>query len=350
MRGDLLGLLGLVLPALATAQSFALNVPLLSQRAEVSQTLGITDITIVYHRPLVKGRVVWDSLVPYGKVWRSGANMNTTISFSDPVSVEGHLLAAGTYGLHTIPGPDQWIVIFSKNSTSWGSFTYDQAEDALRIAVTPRAGEMRNALTYEFDDLRSNSATVELSWEKVVVPFSVAVDVHAVMLASFRRQLRTLARYNWMGWNDAASYLLTEHYALDTALADADTSIANEDRFENEMTKAKILRALDRQGEATIAQNRAVELGTPLAVDQLARSLLSEKRSDEAYAIFRRNFVKHPDQWFVHEGEARVYSAEHKFADAEKEMKVALADAPQDQKGQLGALLKALDAKKDINQ
>jgi tetratricopeptide (TPR) repeat protein len=350
MRAELLGLLLSALPALGGAQSFAINIPLKSQKAEVSQTIGLTDITIAYHRPLVNGRVIWDSLVPYGKVWRSGANINTTISFSDPVTVNGQPLGAGTYGLHTIPGRDQWTIIFSKNSTSWGSFTYNQAEDALRITVQPQSGAMHNALTYEFDDLEPGSATVELLWEKVVVPFSIAVDVHAVMLASLRRQLRTLQRYGWMGWNDAASYLLDEKFALDTALADADTSISNEDRFENEMTKAKILTALNRPADAGVAQNRALDLGTPLQVDAYARTLLTQKKDSEAFAIFRRNGTKHPDQWFVHDGMARVYSAAGKFGDAEKEIKVALASAPEKEKSRLQELLKQLDAKKDINQ
>src|SRR5690242_15129716 len=123
----------LAAPIVCAAQSQVLTVPLKSQGAKVSQTIGVTDITIAYHRPLVGGRVIWDSLVPYGKVWRTGANINTTITFSDPVDIEGHPLDRGTYGLHTIPAADEWTVIFSKNSTSWGSFTYNQGEDALRI-------------------------------------------------------------------------------------------------------------------------------------------------------------------------------------------------------------------------
>src|SRR5271155_2028876 len=165
------------------AQSFVLDLPLQSQRAEVSQTIGITNVTISYHRPLAKDREVWGGLVPYGKVWRAGANQNTTITFSDPVTVEGQPLAKGTYGLHMIPNADQWTIIFSKNSTSWGSFTYDQAEDALRVTVKPKAADMRNALTYDFDDLHKDSAVVELQWEKIAVPFKVSVDVHDVVEA-----------------------------------------------------------------------------------------------------------------------------------------------------------------------
>jgi hypothetical protein len=114
--------------SVSLAQSLLLDLPRQSQRAEVSQRIGITDITILYHRPLVNDRKVWGDLVPYGKVWRAGANENTTITFSDPVTIEGKALDKGTYGLHMIPNADEWTIIFSKNSTSWGAFTYDEKE------------------------------------------------------------------------------------------------------------------------------------------------------------------------------------------------------------------------------
>jgi Protein of unknown function (DUF2911) len=338
-----------IAPAVTAAQSLVLDLPLKSQRAEVSQTIGITNVTIAYHRPLVTGRVIWDSLVPYGRVWRTGANINTTISFTDPVMIEGHLLDKGTYGLHTIPTADAWTVIFSKNATSWGSFTYDQREDALRITVTPRAAPMHEAMTFDFDDVQPGSATVELLWEKLVIPFRVSVDVHAVVLASLHNQLRTLARYNWMSWDQAANYLLAEKIALDTALAYADTSIANEDRFDNEMTKSTILLAMERQNDAMVAQNKALNLGTAEQVDQFARTLLTTHRTTDALAVFRQNATRHPDQWFVHDGLARVYSAESKFGDASREMRLALAAAPAGERPRLDTLLKQLDARQDIN-
>ena len=128
--------LSFALAQLAAAQSFVLDLPLKSQRAEVSQRIGLTEITVRYHRPLVNGRKIWGDLVPYGKVWRTGANVIPTITVSDPVTIEGKPLDRGTYGLHTIPSPDRWTIIFSKNSTSWGSFTYDPGEDALRVDGT----------------------------------------------------------------------------------------------------------------------------------------------------------------------------------------------------------------------
>src|SRR5450631_1958520 len=136
---------------LCNAQSTQLDLPLQSQHAIVTQRLGVTDVTINYHRPLANGRKVWGGLVPYGQVWRAGANENTTITFTDPVTIEGKPLDKGTYGLHMIPNADEWTIIFSKNYTSWGAFTYDQAEDALRVNVKPVAADLHNAVTYNFD-------------------------------------------------------------------------------------------------------------------------------------------------------------------------------------------------------
>src|SRR5437868_15515907 len=165
-------LLGLLFVAnLTEAQSTVLDLPRPSQHATVMQRVGVTDITINYHRPLVGGRKVWDALVPYGQVWRAGANENTTITFTDPVTIEGKPLPKGTYGLHMFPGEKEWTVVFSKNSTSWGSFTYDEKEDALRVTVKPQPADLHEALAYDFDDVKPDSATVTLRWEKLAVPF-----------------------------------------------------------------------------------------------------------------------------------------------------------------------------------
>jgi tetratricopeptide (TPR) repeat protein len=338
------------LSGLSPAQSFVLDLPRPSQRAQVSQRIGITDITISYHRPLVNDRKVWDALVPYGKVWRAGANENTTITFSDPVTIEGKPLDRGTYGLHMIPNADEWTVIFSKNSTSWGAFTYDQAEDALRVTVKPKTAEMHNALTYDFDDVQKDSAVATLAWEKIAIPFKISVDVHDIVQASLKKQLRNLSQYTWISWDDAATYMVTEKIDLDDALKYADKSIENEDRYDNELTKSKVLAALNRKDDAATAQKKALDLASPLQIHLFGRQLQGEKRNDEAFAIFRENAKKHPDQWFVHSGLARIYCAQGKFDDAAKEMKLALAGAPDNQKTYVDGLVKKLESKQDINQ
>jgi hypothetical protein len=164
------------------------NKPRASLKAGVSQRIGVdTDIKIDFSRPGVKGRKIWGGLVPYGLFaddesknkpipWRGGANENTVIEFSKDVKVEGNKLPAGKYGLHFIPSEKEWVVIFSKNSTSWGSFSYNKDEDALRITVKPVKAPHQEWLIYGFDDLRATSATAYLHWELLKVPFKISVE------------------------------------------------------------------------------------------------------------------------------------------------------------------------------
>ncbi|MGH9764272.1 MAG: DUF2911 domain-containing protein, partial [Blastocatellia bacterium] len=193
--------------ASVSAQSAMLNLPRASQHARVTQRIGITDITIDYSRPLVGGRKML--LLPYGQVWRAGANENTTIEFSDPVTIEGQPLPKGIYGLHMIPGETSWAIILSKNSTSWGSFTYDKAEDVLRVTVNRQASEnQEEALRYDFDDMKPDSAVITMRWGKIVVPFKVEVNTPEIVEASLRKQLRGRVQFEWQPWMEAADYLL----------------------------------------------------------------------------------------------------------------------------------------------
>jgi tetratricopeptide (TPR) repeat protein len=347
MFSALLGLL--IVASAAHAQSAVLDLPRQSQHAVITQRIGITDIAINYHRPMVNGRKIWDSLVPYGQVWRAGANENTTIAFSDPVTIEGKPLDKGTYGLHMIPAENEWTVIFSRNSTSWGSFTYNQAEDALRVNVKPQPTEPHEALAYDFDQVTPNSAVVTMRWEKIAVPFKVGVDVNPIVAKSLHNQLRGLAQYTWEGWDDAANYLLDNKVDLNEALSYEDKSIQNEERFDNLMTKSRILDALGRKDEAATTKNKAMAVASPLQLHIYARGLQGQKRQDEAFAIFRSNAKKYPNQWFVHSGMARVYSGQGDFTNAAKEMKVALSLAPEQQKPSIQGLIKRLEAKEDIN-
>ncbi len=155
------------------------------------------DVFCCCSKPYLNSRKIWGGLVPYGQVWRAGANENTTITFTDPVTVEGKPLPKGTYGLHMFPGEKEWTVVFSKNSTSWGSFTYDEKEDALRVTVKPQPADLHEALAYDFDDVKPDSATVTLRWEKLAVPFKVGVNTNEIVQASLHNQLRGLSQYTW---------------------------------------------------------------------------------------------------------------------------------------------------------
>ena len=332
-----------------SAQSAMLNLPRDSQRARVSQRIGITDISILYHRPLVKGRKIRDVMAADGKVWRAGANENTVIEFSDPVTIDGQALPKGTYGLHMIPGDSEWTVIFSKNSTSWGSFSYKQDEDALRVSVKPHPDEMHEALTYDFDDPTATGVTVVLRWDKVAIPFKVGVDTPQLVDANLKNQLRGRVQYEWQPWNEAANYLLNNKLDPEQALSDAKQSIKVEDRFENNMTEARALDALNRSSEATAVRNKALDMGTAIQVHVYARGLQRQGKQEEAFDVFRRNIKKYPDAWFVRSEVARIACAKGDFDTAVKEMKVAAAGADDQNKAAFEVLVKRLEAKEDIN-
>jgi tetratricopeptide (TPR) repeat protein len=331
------------------AQSALLTLPRDSQHAMVTQRLGVTDITINYHRPLVKGRKVFGGLVPYGQVWRAGANENTTITFSDPVTIEGKELAAGTYGLHMIPGENEWTVIFSKMATAWGSFSYDEKEDALRVTAKPEAGDFHEALTYDFDQPKADSAVATLRWEKVAVPFNIGVNVHEAVDRSLNKQMRGIVQYTWDGWDDAANYWITEKTNYDEALKDADQSIQLEERFENLMTKSKALDGMGKTSEAATLRNKALDKGNATQLYGYGRQLQRDKHQDEAFAIYRTSYKKYPNDWLAHAGMSRIYCSQSDFDKAVKEMKAAQDAAPDLAKNQVGGLVKRLENKEDIN-
>ncbi|MGO8794692.1 MAG: DUF2911 domain-containing protein [Candidatus Sulfotelmatobacter sp.] len=333
----------------ATGETIMLNLPRQSQHALITQRIGITDITINYHRPLANGRQIWGKVVPYGQVWRAGANENTEITFTDPVTIEGRPLDKGTYGLHMIPGENEWTVIFSKTSTAWGSFSYKQDEDALRVTAKPQAAEMHDALTYDFDDVKPDSTVVTMRWEKVGVPFKVAVNVNDIVTASIRKQIRGINQYYWEGWDDAAAYFLANKIDLDEALKDEDLSIQAEERYDNVLNKSKILDAMGRKDEAAAVRNKALDLASAQQLYFYARQLQGEKKQEEAFAVFRSTAKKFPDYWTSHVGLARVYSSQGDFDKAVKEVQLALTSAPDSNKSNLENYVKRLQSKDDIN-
>ena len=333
----------------ATSETLMLNLPRASQHALVTQRIGITDITVNYHRPLANGRPIWGKVVPYDKVWRAGANENTTITFSDPVTIEGQALDKGTYGLHMIPGESQWTVIFSKDAKAWGSFSYKQEDDALRVTVKPQAAEMHDALAYDFDDVKADSTVVTMRWEKVAVPFKVAVNVNEIVTASIRQQVYGLNQFYWEGWDDAAGYFLANKINLDEALKDEDQSIQAEERYDNVLNKSKILEAMGRKQDADAVLTKALDLASPQQLYFYGRHLQSEKKSEEAFAVFRSTAKKFPNYWTSHMGLARVYSSQGDFDNAVKEVKLSLASAPDSNKANLENYVRRLQAKEDIN-
>jgi tetratricopeptide (TPR) repeat protein len=333
----------------AQAQSALMNLPDASQAARVTQRIGITDITITYHRPLTHGRKIFGGLIAYGEVWRAGANQNTTVEFGDAVKIEGQPLAKGVYGLHMIPGEASWVVIFSKNASSWGSFTYNGAEDALRVTVKPETNANREALSYDFDDPQADSAMVTMRWSTVAVPFKVEVNTPEIVEQSLRNQLRGRVQFEWQAWTDAANYLLNQNVDVEEAAKYAERSIDIEDRFENEMTKARALNALGRKEEARAAYDKAVGLGNQSQLHDFGRVLQAQGKENEAMELFRSNIKKDPNSWIGHNEAARVAVAQGDYTTALKEMKLAASESPEALKTQHLDLVRRLENKEDIN-
>jgi Protein of unknown function (DUF2911) len=285
-----------------------LTVPQLSQKASVTQTIGLSDISIDYHRPLVKGRKIWGGLVPYNEVWRAGANENTTISFTDNVKINGMDLPAGKYGLHMIPTENEWTVIFSRDNAAWGSFFYNADHDALRIKVKPQTADFVEALTYSFTDPTANSVEVNLHWEKLNVSFKVDVDVKNVVLASIRKELTGLAGFYWQPFNQAAAYCLQNDINLDEGMKWADKSISISKTFSNLRVKAGLLNKLGKTEEASKLIDAAWKVATENEINLLGYQYLNVQNYDKAIETFKMNIEKHPDSWNVYDSLAEAYA------------------------------------------
>ena len=280
--------LALAVLAIAPAAQQQLTTPRVSPHASVSQTVGLTEISVEYHRPAVNDRRIWGDLVPYGEVWRAGANENTVFETSTDVMVEGETLPAGRYGFHTIPGEDAWTIIFSTVSSAWGSYSYDPSEDALRATVAPREGSFTERLSFRFDAPDETSATLVLAWDELEVPVSLTTDTPAIVLTNMERELRGVAGFYWEGWDQIARYALDAGRRTEDALAWAQRSREVRPTFANTMTVAAALDALDRSAEADEARAAAFGLATEEEVRAYARERRRAGRADEAEAALAR--------------------------------------------------------------
>ncbi len=240
------GLTAMLAAATAGAQG---TMPRVSQRASVTQRIGITDVTVDYHRPGVKGRQVWGGLVPYDQPWRMGANDRTRITFSSAVRVGEQKLDAGSYGLVAIPGEETWTIAFSKVAESWGTFSYDPANDAVRLTVTPRAAPHTEWMRFDFENLGPSSADVVLSWADLAVSFPIAVDTDALVVSRVNSALAGGAEYCSGSEGCAAD-----------ALPWADLAASASPTFWNWRLKARIHAANQQWAEAVAAGDKALEI------------------------------------------------------------------------------------------
>jgi len=188
-----------------------------------------------------------------------------------------------------------------------------------------------------------------LRWEKLAVPFKVEVGTHEIVAQSLHTQLRGLAQYTWDGWDDAATYFLTNKYNLEEALNYEDRSIGVEERYDNLLNKSRILDAMNRKEDATVARNKALGMASIAQLHTYGRQLQQAGKQDEAFEVFRTNIKKNPSHWTAHNEAARIACAKGDFDGAVKEMKLASAAAPDQLKGPLDGFTKRLEAKEDIN-
>ena len=366
--------------AAAGAQTVTLPPSGDNQKAAVIQNIGLVEVRIDYSSPDVhapdgsdRTGKVWGQLVPWGMAdlgfgngkpspWRAGANENTVFTVSHDVWVQDKKLPAGRYGLHMIPGEQEWTIVFSKNSSSWGSFFYEESEDALRVTTKAEQAPYREWLTYDFVDRQPDSATVALEWENLRVPFTITVpNLVDLYVARIADDLRGPIGFNWQGWSSAAQYCVQycrdyeQHMeqALVWAQAAIDRPFVGEANYTTLSTKAQILTALGRDPEALDTIRTAVKLPSTTVgqIHNAARQLQLGGKTAEAMELFKLNAERFgADTWPVTVGMARVHSASGDYGKALEYAKKARAQAPDPlNQGNLDAIIKLLESGKDFN-
>lgn len=325
--------------------SAQVTTPRPSPAATLTQNIGLTEISINYSRPsVIRGNndrtgQVWGSQVPYGLApngfgnlqpmpWRAGANENTVISFSTDVEVEGNKLAAGSYGLHMIPEETGDVtVIFSNNISSWGSFWYDQKEDALRVNVKMKDAHFTNVLTYEFVSLTTSSGTLSLAWESKMIPIQI-VSPQEVVMQSFRNELRGIQGFGWQGPLSAAQYCFQNNINHEEALRWADASIANNRNAQNLSTRAGLLIQKGDKTNGIKAADEAASVANLAQLNFLGYQMLGVQEYDKAIEFFKLNIKNNPTDPNGHDSLGEAYIAKGDTKNAIKEFKKCLSMNP----------------------
>jgi hypothetical protein len=325
-----------------------------NQYGSITQGIGPVRVSIEYNSPKVHSPTgedrhgkIWGGLVPYGMAnlgfgdcgdqcpWRGGANENTVFTTSHDIKVQGQPLPAGSYGLHFIPGKEEWTVAFSKNHTSWGSYFYDAKEDALRVQAKPEKSEYHEWLTYEFTERKPDRATATLKWEDLQLPLAITVDdINALYVADLRRELRTSPGFSWQNWAAAAQFCLDNKTNLDEGMRWAEKAAhgpgVGQENFQTLATLAQLQEANGKGEEARKSMDRALGLPStsPVDIHQYGRQLLAAKKNEEAMKVFQLNAKRFPNVWPVHVGLARGHAALGHKKEALAEARLALQQAP----------------------
>ncbi len=335
-------------------------------RATVTETVGITSITLSYSRPDVnkrEGKIYGDGkLVTYGftssnlltgkntQPWRAGANENTTITFEHDVKVEGKDIKAGTYGLHMALWPDKATLLFSNQSSAWGSFYYDEKYDALRVDVKPvTLDKSVEYLKYEFIEQKEKYCVIAMQWEMLSVPFKIEVDVDNIVIAKLREDLTGPKGFNQLNLVAAANYCLNKNINLEEALSWTQRAAALKS-YGTLNTLSTAYSKNNKLPQADSTMNEALVFATPNQYMGSGRAMITAKRLDRALEIFTANQKKNGDVYTVNAGFMSYYSAKGDFTKAQEYATKALAQAPEPQKAAITANIAKLKEGKDINQ
>lgn len=363
-----------LLPIVLIFNTLSLNAQLTTppnggnKKAAVMEIVGITNVTINYDRPAVKGREgkIWGQLVQYGfqdlgygtskaSPWRAGANENTTIEFSTDVKIEGKDLVAGKYGLFMAMAAGEATVIFSKRSTAWGSYYYKPEEDVLRVTVkTMPLTEGVERLKYEFLDQTENSATVALMWEKLKIPFKIETNLVKNQIASFRTELTSAKGEDWKSLVQAVNYCVENNTNLPEALEWANYAIngnfVGEKNFQTLSSLANVLNKMGKTTDADAAMKQALPMGKMADLHQYARSLLAQKRTKDAYDIFKMNYDAHPEEFTTLMGMTRGLSAIGDYKKALEFAQKTLPKAPDaNTKSNIETMIEKLKKGENVN-
>ncbi|MCK8479713.1 DUF2911 domain-containing protein [Psychroserpens algicola] len=321
-----------------------LNTPRGSQQATVVQRIGVSDVSITYSRPSVKEREIWGKVVPYGMnnlgfgtstaaPWRAGANENTTITFSHDAKVEGKPIKAGTYGLHLeVKADGTATLILSKDADAWGSYFYNENNDALRATINTVSVPHHELLTFEFNNVQANSATASLVWEKKAFPFEVSFDVTEIVLQDFRKTSKGQAGFQRQNWEQAASYALNNGGNLDEALTWIDKAIAgqffSQKTFNNLAIKAQILNKQGKSDEFAAIMSEAASMANANQLNALGYQMLGIKDYDKALMYFKKAVSLDPENPNVYDSLGEAYKMMGNKKEAIKNFKKSLSLNP----------------------
>ncbi len=325
-----------------------------SPAAEASQTIGISKITINYSRPSVRERAIWGTnLAHFGyknlgfgtataAPWRAGANENTTITFSDDATGEGKSIPAGTYGLFVgLHDDGKADIIFSKNTSSWGSFFYSEDEDQLRVTVQSVEIPHTERLTYDYVDIDKSSAVAVLDWEKKRYPFKVEYDVHEIVLSNARNELRSVTGFGWQGPASAAQYCLQNNINHEEAMQWADQAIAGNKNFQTLFVKASLTEQAGQ--DASAAFEEAVQLASNPQLNFLGYQMMGKGQNDKALEYFKLNTERNPKDPNVFDSLGECYKTIGNNKEAIKAFKKSLSmDPPANVKANSIKLLKEM--------